>query len=137
MRLPGFSAHEAASLLVLLATPTAAMLRCSELVVDGHKFDFGPLGGPHSVVTSEFHPPTFTNTTYTLDICAFLKRSGDVPKDQQCANGARGTLRSERWDVGRLFLFLLPSPVCPYLLKREREKNTLDQETMIDDCDSI
>ena len=96
MRLPGFSVPEAASLLVLLATPTAAMLRCSELVVDGHKFDFGPLGGPHSVVTSEFHPPTFTNTTYTLDICAFLKRSSDVPKDQQCANGARGTLRSER-----------------------------------------
>ena len=66
------------------------MLRCKELVVDNQKFDFGELAGPHTITTSEFHPPTYTNTTYTLDICAFLKRDGDAKKDEDCPNGTRG-----------------------------------------------
>ena len=76
--------------LLLAPAPSSAMLRCKELVVDNYKFDFGELAGPHTVTTSEFHPPTYTNTTYTLDLCAFLKRKGDVRKDEDCPNGTRG-----------------------------------------------
>ncbi len=97
MRVPQLSGSEAAALLALLAasTPTAAMLDCKNLVVDGPKFDLSALKVPHSVVTSEFHPPTYANTTYTLDICGFLKRDDKVAKDEQCPNGARGTQRAK------------------------------------------
>ncbi|KAL1877537.1 hypothetical protein VTK73DRAFT_8595 [Phialemonium thermophilum] len=69
--------------------PASAMLRCKELVVDKYKFDFGELGGPHTITTSEFHPPTYTNTTYTLDLCAPLKRKSGVKKEEDCPNGTR------------------------------------------------
>jgi len=68
------------------------MLQCKDMVLDGHKFDFGSLEGPHTVITSEFHPPTYTNTTYTLDLCAFLKRKSDAKKDEDCPNGTRGKI---------------------------------------------
>lgn len=68
----------------------ASFLRCGELVVEGHKFDFSPLKGPHTITTSEFHPPTYSNTTYTLDLCAYLKRKDDVKKGDECPNNTRG-----------------------------------------------
>ena len=94
MEAPRLSTFGAGALLALLAlsNPASAMLDCKRLVVDKHKFDLSGLAGPHSVVTSEFAPPSLYNTTYTLDICAFLKRSDDVPKEEQCTNGARGEL---------------------------------------------
>lgn len=79
---------------VLLLVPSsvsgASFLRCGELVVEGHKFDFSPLKGPHTITTSEFHPPTYSNTTYTLDLCAYLKRKDDVKKGDECPNNTRG-----------------------------------------------
>lgn len=81
--------------LFLATAPTAVsaageILQCKNVVIDGHKFDLGELGGPHTVVTEEFSPPEHINTTYTLDICAPLKRSEKVPKGHECPNGARG-----------------------------------------------
>lgn len=83
--------------LALLATTTppgvsaaGELLECKNVVIDGHKFDLGELGGPHTVVTEEFSPPEHINTTYTLDICAPLKRSEKVPKGHECPNGSRG-----------------------------------------------
>lgn len=85
-----------AALLLLQKTASAAdlpsMLDCSKLIVDNAKFDFSPLKGPHTITTSEFHPPTFSNTTYTLDLCAYLKRSGEVKRGDECPNGTKGRL---------------------------------------------
>lgn len=65
------------------------MLRCDHVQADGQKFNFKELGGPHSVVT--WHKDTefeYVNTTYTLDLCAPLKKDG--PSNESCPNGARG-----------------------------------------------
>ncbi|KAK3944510.1 autophagy-related protein 27 [Diplogelasinospora grovesii] len=83
---------------VVVVVPVSAMLNCKELVVDGHKFDLGALAGPHTVVTHEYSPPSYYNTTYTLDICAPLKRKGDVPKGLECPNGARVCAIKHTWD---------------------------------------
>ncbi|KAB5583704.1 autophagy-related protein 27 [Coniochaeta sp. 2T2.1] len=98
MRLSSRSSPEQAALpaalvaLLLLAPSSvwaASFLHCGNLVVDEHKFDFSPLKGPHTITTSEFHPPTYSNTTYTLDLCAYLKRKDDVKKGDECPNGTR------------------------------------------------
>lgn len=72
------------------------MLQCDKILVDRQKFNFKDLGGPHSVVTTqqldENQPFQFRNTTYTLDLCAPLKKDG--PKEEMCPNGARGEFRS-------------------------------------------
>lgn len=88
------AAQSAAGLLylLLLATPATAMLQCDKIVADRQKFNFKDLGGPHSVVTTqqleEWEPFQYRNTTYTLDLCAPLKKDG--PRDESCPNGARG-----------------------------------------------
>jgi hypothetical protein len=89
-----------ATALLLLAAPHAisaadipSMLDCSKVIVDETKFDFSPLKGPHTITTSEYHPPTFTNTTYTLDLCAYLKRKDDVKKGDECPNNTKGESR--------------------------------------------
>jgi len=75
------------SSLASAVTTAASDFKCSEITADGHTWDLSKLGGPHSVITSEFDPPTYYNTTYTVDICAPLKRKGDVPKEEQDCNG--------------------------------------------------
>jgi len=95
--MPEATLPAALAALLLLAPSSASgasFLRCGELVVEGHKFDFSPLKGPHTVTTSEFHPPTYSNTTYTLDLCAYLKRKDDVKKGDECPNNTRGEFLS-------------------------------------------
>ncbi|KAI2642330.1 autophagy-related protein 27 [Xylaria nigripes] len=77
---------DAAFLLTLLAPfPTAAMFRCDHVVADGQQYNLKALGGPHSVVTSRVDGSRIHNTTYTIDICAPLKKKdGD-----QCPNYTR------------------------------------------------
>lgn len=84
------AAETAAALLslALLATPASAMLQCEHIQVDGQKFNFKSLSGPHSVVTSYQETAVTVNTTYTLDLCAALKKDGD--STQSCPNGAKG-----------------------------------------------
>lgn len=76
--------------LALLVTPASAMMDCSNIVVDGEKFDFSALDGPHSLVTSHKPPQVYelVNTTYTLNICKSLVKDG--PANESCPNGARG-----------------------------------------------
>ncbi|KAH0523202.1 hypothetical protein TsFJ059_008245 [Trichoderma semiorbis] len=78
---------------LLLAAPVhaATMLSCNKILVDGHNFDLSPLGGPHSVVTSRFESSTgaHSNTTYTVDICQPLKKSGKAKSKEECPNGTR------------------------------------------------
>lgn len=83
---------DTALLLSLLLAPlsVSAMLRCDHIRVGDADFNLSKLKGPHSVVTSTWHPPSHANTSYTLDICAPLKRKGDVKKGDECPNGTRG-----------------------------------------------
>lgn len=117
---PWASRLEAATLvssLLLLATPSTAAaaataaavpatiadaptpLACDNLVVgaDGkggqqqqHRFNLAALAGPHTVVTHEYTRPTYHNTTYTIDVCAPLRRKGEVPAEERCPDGTRG-----------------------------------------------
>lgn len=93
-----------AFLLPLLAAPAyaAETLDCAKIRADGHTFDLSKLGGPHSIVTTRLvpNPPEHYNTTYTLDICKPLKKSGDN-KPGECPNGTRGTYRAD--DDGKLY----------------------------------
>lgn len=81
-------------LLPLLATSAygAENLDCSNIRVDGQKFDLSKLGGAHSVVTTRFEPsiPGHSNTTYTLDVCGPLEKKGA----NKCPNGTRGMCRA-------------------------------------------
>lgn len=84
----------------LLAAPSE--LTCDNIVVatdsggagsgkgGQHKYNLQALGGPHTVVTSEYTAPTWHNTTYTIDVCGALKRKGDVPAGERCPDGTRG-----------------------------------------------
>jgi hypothetical protein len=94
MRFSFTSPTEAALLLAVLLAPlqVSAGIRCDQIRVDNVNFDLSKLGGPHSVVTSRWHPPTYTNTSYTLDICRPLKRKGDVKTGDECPNGTQGEL---------------------------------------------
>lgn len=69
------------------------MLDCKKIVIEGQKFDLSKLGGPHSVVTSKWEDlaQTHFNTTYTVDVCQPLKKSGKSKKGEECPNGTRGT----------------------------------------------
>ncbi|CAF3478966.1 type II membrane protein [Fusarium graminearum] len=80
-----------AFLLPLLAAPvfSAETLDCGKIRADGHTFDLSKLGGPHSVVTTRYkpNPAGHYNTTYTLDVCKPLKKSGG--SKSECPNGTR------------------------------------------------
>ncbi|PHH79622.1 hypothetical protein CDD80_4227 [Ophiocordyceps camponoti-rufipedis] len=91
MHPPQLSTTTLALGLALAPLQGLAMLRCENVRVDGHSFDLSQLGGPHSVVTSRYEsiPDAHHNTTYTLDICKPLKKSGTVKKTEECPNGTR------------------------------------------------
>lgn len=80
---------------------SATALDCKKVVVDGQTFDFGKLAGPHTVVTTESKPPSYYNTTYTLDICAPLKRKDKVEKDFECPEGSRVCAIVHHWNADK------------------------------------
>ncbi|KAI0543549.1 autophagy-related protein 27 [Xylaria curta] len=75
--------------LLLAPLPAAAMFNCEKVVSDGQQFNLKALGGPHSVVTSQVDGDRILNTTYTVDICAPLKKKSGGNKSEQCPNGTR------------------------------------------------
>lgn len=79
------------SLLLLVPQQAAAMFRCNHIVADNQRYNLEALDGAHGVVISKDEGASYLNTTYTVDICRSLKKKGDVPKNQQCPNGSRGT----------------------------------------------
>ncbi|KAI5299213.1 hypothetical protein KEM56_003416 [Ascosphaera pollenicola] len=48
---------------------------CSDIRVDGKKWDLSALGGVHSLYSVTEHPPVTKNTTFTFDICRPLEKS--------------------------------------------------------------
>lgn len=81
---------------LLLATRAVAAAAsnswCDRVIVDGRQYNLAKLGGPHSVVVSNPTGATLHNTTYTLDICKPLVKSGDAPKEEKCPDGTRSKL---------------------------------------------
>lgn len=71
-------------------------LDCKDARDDGVSWDLGELGGPISVMTSEDLLPgtTMKNTTFSVDICKPLQKAKGIPKQEDCPNGTRGTVRS-------------------------------------------
>ncbi|QPG97544.1 hypothetical protein C2857_006504 [Epichloe festucae Fl1] len=77
--------------LSLAPLSSLAMLHCENILIDGYKFNLEKLKGPHSVLTSKYDSVTHTyhNTTYTLDVCGPLKKSGKSKFKEECPNGTR------------------------------------------------
>lgn len=84
---PARSSTVAAALVSL-----AVAFPCDHIQVDGQKFDFSSLGGPHSVITTIRNetPWEWRNTTYTLDLCKPLEKKGGGRASESCPNGSRG-----------------------------------------------
>jgi autophagy-related protein 27 len=91
MRLPDASADAAILSAILFPLLAAAVgnIDCTHVVVDDTPFDLEKLGGARSVVHSVPEGPSFTNTTYTIDICKPLGKAKDVNAEDQCPNGTR------------------------------------------------
>ena len=84
------------------AVSAAGGLACENIRVDGVSFDLSKLGGPHSVLTSRWDSlaEKHHNTTYTVDVCHPLKKSGKSKKGEECPNGTRGMFRSWGYFLG-------------------------------------
>jgi hypothetical protein len=94
MRLPRNPAQAAilSSILSSIIFPFVSAnvpLNCAHVRADSTDFTFEPLGGPRSVLHSVSNSASWTNTTYTIDLCTALKRKNDVPEDQKCPGGTR------------------------------------------------
>lgn len=77
---------------LLLALPsaiTAVNFDCKDILVDKAHFNLSPLGGPKSVHSQIYGPPSITNTTYTLDLCGRLPKNSDIDKALQCPYGTQ------------------------------------------------
>ncbi|EXJ90067.1 hypothetical protein A1O3_03135 [Capronia epimyces CBS 606.96] len=75
----------------------AVSIDCENIRVDNKKFDLSKLAGRHSIsVHDTSRPPAEYNTTWTLDLCAPLKKLKAVPDSDQCPSGTRvcGVVRS-------------------------------------------
>lgn len=77
--------------LLLSSLAAAVSLDCENIQVDKKKWDLSKLGGPHSILVqdTEAHPAK-SNTTWTIDICAPLKKPKGVPKGDTCPSYTRG-----------------------------------------------
>jgi hypothetical protein len=96
MRLPPSPAHAAIlSSFLLPFLASANTLNCEHVLADKTDWTFKALGGPKSVLHSIENTASWTNVTYTIDLCTALKRKDEVPDDQKCPGGTRCKL-SER-----------------------------------------
>ena len=69
---------------------SAISLDCSDIRDKEVSFNLKALAGPHSIYKIQDHANSYQNTTFTIDICAPLKKTKGVPKDEDCPNGSRG-----------------------------------------------
>jgi len=92
MRLPSIRPANAvllSSMLFPSLIVAVGNLDCHKIVTDGKVWDLSKIGGPRSVMESHETPPTWHNTTYTIDICKNLRRFDDVPDGEKCFGGTR------------------------------------------------
>jgi hypothetical protein len=86
------AAYPLLSLLLSLSHLAAAIsIDCENIRVDGKKFDLSKLAGRHSVsVHDTSRPPAEYNTTWTVNLCAPLKKLEGIRDQDQCPAGTRG-----------------------------------------------
>ncbi|KJX98084.1 autophagy-related protein 27 [Zymoseptoria brevis] len=78
------------TLLLFPAAISALTFDCSHVRVGGQSFNLEKLGGPKEVHYQESNDLYISNTTFTIDICAPLKRDTDSEKAKfQCPSGTR------------------------------------------------
>lgn len=82
--------------ILLPATISAAILDCENILIDKQPFNLKKLGGPKTVHDVRWESPSIQNTTFTIDICAPLKRDKDAKKGEDCPQGTRVCARE--WD---------------------------------------
>ncbi|OBT67856.1 hypothetical protein VE03_02570 [Pseudogymnoascus sp. 23342-1-I1] len=78
-----------ASLLFPLYAAALGTIDCSKMVADKHTFDLSALDGPHSVMHGVEQPPSWLNTTYTINICRPLVPDSGVKKEERCPGPTR------------------------------------------------
>ncbi|KAK1761263.1 autophagy-related protein 27 [Echria macrotheca] len=83
---------------VAAAAADTPQLPCKALSIDNHQFDLSALAGPHTVVTSEFAPPSYYNRTYTLDLCGTLERKGEAEGRFKCPKGTSVCQIKHHWN---------------------------------------
>ncbi|OCT49791.1 autophagy-related protein 27 [Cladophialophora carrionii] len=92
------TAYPLLSILLSLSHLAAAVsIDCDHIRVDGKKFDLSKLAGRHSVsVHDTSRPPAEYNTTWTVNLCAPLKKLEGIRDQDQCPAGTRvcGVVRS-------------------------------------------
>nr|POE72995.1 autophagy-related protein 27 [Quercus suber] len=76
-------------LALLPATISAVTFDCSHIRVDKKSFNLKELGGPRSVHWQRSNPPSISNTTFTIDVCANLVKDDDIPSQDQCDSNTR------------------------------------------------
>ncbi|KFZ22688.1 hypothetical protein V502_02834 [Pseudogymnoascus sp. VKM F-4520 (FW-2644)] len=77
------------SLLFPLYAAALGTIDCSKMLADKHNFDLSALDGPHSVMNSVEQPPSWLNTTYTINICRPLVPDSNVKKEERCPGPTR------------------------------------------------
>ena len=83
----------------------AVSIDCEHIRVDGKSFDLSKLAGRHAVsVHDTSRPPAEYNTTWTLDLCAPLKKLEGIRNEDQCPQGTRGNNLAPRIRELRLIL---------------------------------
>lgn len=87
--LPGLTTTLLSILAALPSTQASSGFDCKRVVDDKVTWDLSPLGGPHTVHWNHTLPPTTHLWNFTLDICQPLKRTKDVPKNEECPTGTR------------------------------------------------
>lgn len=75
------------TLLASLRSVSSVAFDCNHVVDDRVKWDLSALAGPKTVHWVREEPPSIKNTTFTIDLCAPLKRTKGVPLDEQCESG--------------------------------------------------
>lgn len=91
MRFPGGLADTAilSTLLFPIIAAAVGNIDCTRIVVDKTNFNLKELGGPHSVVHGVDEGPSFSNTTYTIDLCRPLGKAKNVNSEDQCPSNTR------------------------------------------------
>lgn len=76
---------------LLAQLSAAASIDCENIRVGGKKFDISKLAGRHSITLHDTsRPPAEYNTTWSVNLCAPLKKIDGVRDADQCPMGTRG-----------------------------------------------
>ncbi|ELR01640.1 hypothetical protein GMDG_00016 [Pseudogymnoascus destructans 20631-21] len=89
-------------LLLPLSAAALGTIDCSKMLADKHNFDLSALDGPHSVMHGVEQPPSFLNTTYTINICRPLVPDSDVKKEERCPGPTRAPNQRKTTTISRV-----------------------------------